>query len=84
MKVICLKKHKVNELGEDLPSPEVGDIDTVTDKYQSKQSRDFFYHLERFGERYGYLADYFAILPDQSADEMQEQEREGIVNLEIV
>lgn len=62
MKVICVKKPKVTLDGQPLPSPEVGDEDTVTGDriYQG----DVFYYLERFGDTLSYLSTYFARISD--------------------
>jgi hypothetical protein len=82
MKVMCIRKfpNACGVSGEPMPTPEVPDIDTVID--QVDRDFDTYYSLERFGMAYLYNVQWFAILPDQSADEMQEAEKEGIVNLE--
>jgi hypothetical protein len=67
---------------ENEPRPEVGDEDVVLRKHE--QARHVYYILERFGEDNGYRSDHFATLPDSTADEMREEEREAIVNLETV
>lgn len=40
--------------------------------------------LVEFGDGYGYRTSHFATLPDETADEMAEESREAIVNLETV
>jgi hypothetical protein len=63
------------------PRPEVGDIDIVTEVKESPEHYKF-YSLERFGKDLFYWSELFAILPDTSADDMAEAEKEAIVNLE--
>lgn len=79
MKVICVKKFPpVDSLMRNpIPSPEVGDQDIVID--ETIEFGHIFYSLERFGLNACYRSDYFAILPDATADEMQEEEREAII-----
>lgn len=40
--------------------------------------------LAELGDDYGYRTAFFATLPDNTADEMAEESREAIVNLESV
>jgi hypothetical protein len=81
-KVMCIKK--CNEYDGKLPywySPEVGEITEVINskEYFGRQ----FYDLDGYPE-FWFLAECFATLPDSTADEMQEQSREAIVNIETV
>jgi hypothetical protein len=69
-----------SEGAENRPRPKVGDIDTVID--ERKIDNTLYYLLERFGNELGFIASHFAILPDTSTDEMQEEEKEAIVNLQ--
>lgn len=62
--------------------PDIGDECTVINDFMENGKR--YYSLAGYPKEFGYNAVCFAILPDQSADEMQEQEREGIVNIETV
>jgi hypothetical protein len=55
------------------PRPEVGDIDIVTGEKMSPKM-GVFYSLERFGPDIFYWSELFATLPDETADEMQEEE----------
>lgn len=84
MKVICVKPlgETCCISGNPAPRPEVGDIDIVT--VRVKRIGRKWYKLERFAQHWCYEVENFAILPDTSADEMSEAEKEGIVNLEIV
>jgi hypothetical protein len=62
------------------PRPEIGDIDEVTDEIENKG--DTYYRLARFGIDYAYQSKLFAIVPEPSADDMQEETKEAIVNLQ--
>jgi hypothetical protein len=78
---MCIKQFTDTEQGmENAPRPEVGDEDLVLTIHRRCQK--VYYILERFGKDKGYRTDHFATLPDSSADEMQEAEKEAIVNLE--
>jgi hypothetical protein len=62
-------------------SPEVGDkLHVIEAKVMYGL---LFYDLEGYSE-FLYDARYFATLPDDTADDMQEEEKEAIVNLETV
>lgn len=50
--------------------------------HQQQEPECMVYALEGFDQDDGFDARLFAILPDISADEMQEEVREAIVNLE--
>lgn len=81
MKVICI--HKCDQyIGERSfwTSPEVGDEVTVL----TKQVYEGAYYYT-FSEYPGFAYDVkcFAVLPDQTAGEMQEESKEAIVNLEM-
>jgi hypothetical protein len=65
------------------PRPQVGDIDIVTEEKESVDGFKF-YSLERFGKDLFYWSELFAILPEPSADDMAEADKEAIVNLETV
>lgn len=80
MKVICVKPFKSPDHNcENDPEPKVGDIDIVVNS--KVKYGNTFYKLERFSGN-AYRADHFATLPDSTADEMAEESREAIVNLE--
>ena len=57
------------------PRPDIGDIDTVVKDFMF--CGGLYYELERFPEVY-YGAKMFAILPDQSAEVVEEE----LVNLQ--
>jgi len=65
------------------PRPEVGDICIVTGIECQPWFDATYYQLSGYPSNNGYLSTSFAILPDASADEMQETERESIVNIEM-
>lgn len=84
MKVICVKpfnNQRIMDSCKNAPRPEVGDESTVTQTYWDEIAKANYHSLAEF-PGYKYKADHFAILPNTSAHEMQEQEREAIVNLE--
>lgn len=82
---MCVNDNWITTPGkEHEPRPSVGDIDVVINEELDAEIGMVFYELERFGSRCWYRADMFAILPDQSADEMKEETHEAIVNLETV
>lgn len=84
MKVICVKPIITTDEGcENYPRPEVGDIDIVT-LVRPHPSGSTYYSLQRFNSTIGYDTKHFATLPDLTADEMEEEEKEAIVNLETV
>lgn len=80
-KVFCVKKFffKCGLCGEPMPNPEVGDIDTVIEVVEPKTITGTYYALERFGKNNLFNAKNFAILPDQSADQMSEEKHEAII-----
>lgn len=84
MKLICIKDFEeelkaVEEKGK--PSPFF--MEEVTSLQSKLHNGDLYYQLDgRFDRRSGFRADYFAILPDKSADEMSQEVKEAIVNIE--
>jgi hypothetical protein len=78
MKVICIN-DKWNRKGNE-PAPVFLQECTVT--ITRRVCDTAYYKLAEFPDNLNYLCDMFAILPDQSAHEMAEQEREAIVNIE--
>jgi hypothetical protein len=66
------------------PQPSVGDIDVVINEEMDAEIAMVFYQLQRFGCDSWYRSDMFATLLDDTADDMQEKEKEAIVNLETV
>lgn len=78
VKVMCVNNDgwKTAEYGIPSPGPVSGDIDEVVQSFD-KYNRHW-YVLERFPENC-WDAKWFAILPDQTAEEMQEEERESIL-----
>jgi hypothetical protein len=63
-----------------------GPMPVFMGEYTILETHDYkgraFYALVEFGDFYLYYSDHFATLPDSTADEMQEESREAIVNLE--
>lgn len=84
MRVMLIRKFIKPSLDSDMPPPkmEVGDVFNVLDAYS--YCGVSFYKLVEFGFDYGFDTKHFAVLPDQTADEMAEVEKEAIVNLETV
>lgn len=82
---MCINDKWVSSTGlEGKLRPSVGDIDVVFNEEHDEEIGYAFYQLERFGSDRWYRSDMFATLPDNTADEMAEEEREAIVNLETV
>jgi hypothetical protein len=85
MRVLCINENWISSAGlEGKPRPSVGDIDVVFNHEYDEHIGKVFYQLERFGSERWYRCDMFAALPDSTADDMQEEEKEAIVNLETV
>lgn len=83
MRVMCINDKWICHTGlKDKLRPSVGDIDVVFNEEYDEEIGNVFYQLERFGSDRWYRADMFATLPDNTADEMAEESREAIVNLE--
>jgi hypothetical protein len=83
MQVMCVKPFNNNNIIEqckNAPRPDVGDECQVTHTVMSRQG--FNYYMLKEFPGYNYLSTHFAILPEQSADQMQEENREAILNLE--
>lgn len=72
MRVLCVKPFDVNE-AKGKPMPEVGDEDVVTEEAEIWGA--LYYGLVRFPSDLVYSAEHFATLPDQTADEMEEEEQ---------
>lgn len=84
MDVMCVTPILTTETGcENYPRPEVGDKDTVI-RVRPHWSGATYFTLVRFGDSIGFNTKHFATLPDASADEMAEVEKEAIANLETV
>jgi hypothetical protein len=84
-KVMCtghLDLNKVPAWAKKLPltKPEIGDRCTVTEV--SGKGKLKYYTLSEFPTYQEYDSRAFATLPDTSADEMQEQGHEAIINIE--
>lgn len=76
MRVICInEKWKGKPVEHGLSHPQVGDIDEV-DEVVERGIRSY-YKLHGYGDR-GFACDYFATLPDQPAEIIEEE----IVNLQ--
>ncbi|MES2112317.1 MAG: hypothetical protein V4577_26405 [Bacteroidota bacterium] len=85
MKVMCISDKWMCALGKEKAArPAIGDIDLVIEEERDKGDGRLFYRLERFGDESWFRCDMFATLPNSTADEMQEESREAIVNLETV
>jgi hypothetical protein len=85
MKVICIKPFSngwINEECKSAPRPEVGDICEVVRVVDDKDANGYQYYVLNEFKGYRYRTDLFATLPEASADEMQEAQRESIVNIE--
>ncbi len=87
MRVMCISHER---FGDDLPygpnDPQIGDECVVIRScigYDEKGKGFPSYELKGYVP-YLYDQRNFAILPDETADEMQEESREAIVNLETV
>lgn len=79
-KVICVMAiTRIRKGLETIPRPEVGDIDTVRETFVKPSTGSTYYSLERFDPEFVYHAECFAILPDQSAEDMREQNHESII-----
>lgn len=59
---------------------EIGDEYTITGEF--KRNDGVYYELAERPSFCEYNSELFATLPDKSADEMREEEREAIINLE--
>lgn len=85
MKVRCISPIKNPERGkENEPRPQVGDVCIVTASRYLPCYDATYYQLAGYPKVNGYQSTHFAIIPDTSADEMNEEARESIVNLETV
>jgi hypothetical protein len=84
MRVMCIRKFIRPSITEDMPPPkmEIGDIFNVLDTYS--YCGVSFYKLVEFGFDYGFDTKHFIILSESTADEMQEECKEAIVNIETV
>lgn len=78
VKVLCINNDgwKIAENGIPCTGPVAGDIDEVIQSFDEYNRH--WYVLERFPGNC-FDAKNFAILPDATADEMQEEEREAII-----
>ena len=85
MRLICINDNFLPAPGsEDKDRPKFLDEDIVTAERYSYKYGGIYYNLQRFGDETWYGADHFATLPDQTADETEEERQEAIVNLETV
>jgi hypothetical protein len=83
-KVICVKEFNNADIKQEYksaPRPDVGDICEVFDVVNDGIPEVPYYKLYEF-PGYGYRYEHFATLPERDADEMREEVRESIVNLE--
>ena len=82
-KVMCVDDSEFKRNGnKDVPA--VGDICTVTDSYVDVfDNNDPVYEFAEYSNHI-FSQRYFATLPDSTADDMKEVEKEAIVNLETV
>lgn len=86
MQVMCINDSEFNKnRSVNVPVLKVGDIVTVIAAYiDTWDNNDPVYAFIEYGCNHIFSQRYFAILPEPSADEMQEEEKEAIVNLETV
>lgn len=83
MRVKCINdKWKASPGCEEAPRP-VFNQDYNVDYVAILNGTESFILIE-LGDEYGYRTEFFAILPDNTADEMAEESREAIINLETV
>lgn len=76
MRVMLVRRFTKPAIDNDhVPPPkmEVGDVYNVLDTYS--YCGVSFYKLVEIGPDYGFDTKHFAVLPDQSADEMEEEEQ---------
>jgi hypothetical protein len=80
MRVICIDDTK---WGNNIPCPSFLEVVTISDIDNCPDGRPGYEFME-YGKNNWYSKEYFAPLsePDASADEMQEAEKEAIINLE--
>lgn len=78
-KVMCVKSDTWNRTHKmaDPPMLEVGSEYTVTE--EAYRAPDNYYKLAEFGCLHLFNVRLFATLPEQSADEMQEQNYEALI-----
>jgi hypothetical protein len=69
MKVLCITEVTILPGHEDVPNPQVGDVDTVIGDGWDEDLKDY-YLLQRFGVRYGYSQIHFAQLSSICETEM--------------
>jgi hypothetical protein len=84
-RVICIAHFDLNSVPEwakkkRLVKPAIGDLCTVVEV--ATKLHGTFYTLAEFPDYMEYNAQGFAILPEPDADEMREEVREAIVNIE--
>lgn len=83
MRVLCINdKWAGPPVEEGLPSPQIGDKDDVTGTVEFLGEN--YYILAAYGNNRGFMCRYFVTLPDQTADEIETETKEAIVNLETV
>ena len=83
MRVMCLSKDKPGDHPDLIAAAEqlqVGSVYTVIDEDEERYELAEFYHPRQIM----WDKKHFAILPEPSTDDMQEEQREAIVNLETV
>lgn len=77
-RVMCISPiDRPTESAKDRPRPQVGDEDIATGEVSMYGA--VYYTLLRFGKGDGYNTECFATLPEQSAEEMQEENHEAII-----
>lgn len=93
MKVICINENFIQKgVMDEVARPHVGEECDVIDVRHCEERRQLrgnkliielagvYYNIR--GYKHWFRADHFATLPDKSADEMREEEKEAIVNIE--
>ena len=79
-KVVCIDARNPVNTDWHGPDPQEGDILTVS--WEGMLYDIYSYQFVECGPDYAYSAWRYATLPDSTADEMQEESLEAIINLE--
>lgn len=84
MRVMLMEPFPETAVDNITPTPpiEVGNTYNAVDEYHANGR--VYYFLEEFGNDYGWRTTFFATLPDDTAEELADTDREAIANLETV